>query len=83
MFGVCAHLFSYFKLSLSHDFHAVHIEVLTPADIDEYNHMICLPNTRLDVIKDVMEWIANDSDDRKKVLWVHGVAGSGRVLFQP
>ena len=46
--------------------------------MDEYNRTTCLPNTRLDIIKDIMEWIADDSDDRKKVLWVYGVAGTGK-----
>jgi hypothetical protein len=46
--------------------------------MDEYNRTTCLPNTRLNVIKDVMEWIADDSDDLKKVLWVYGLAGTGK-----
>jgi hypothetical protein len=75
MIGAYPYVFSHFILS--HDFHAARNQVLKPADMDEYNRTTCLPNTRLDVIKGVMEWIANDSDDRKKVLWVYGMAGTG------
>src|SRR5882724_11893451 len=50
--------------------------------MDEYQRTTCLENTRLDVIKDVMEWIADNSDDRKTVLWVYGLAGPGKsTLF--
>ena len=52
--------------------------MLKPEDMDEYNRTPCLKNTRLNVISDVMEWIADDSDDAKKVLWVHGLAGTGK-----
>jgi hypothetical protein len=44
--------------------------------MDEYNHTTCLPNTRLNVIKDIMEWIADDLDDWKRVLWVYGLSGT-------
>ena len=46
--------------------------------MDEYNRTTCLQNTRLNVIKDVMDWIADDSDDLKKVLWIYGLAGTGK-----
>ena len=46
--------------------------------MDEYNRTTCLPNTRLDVIREVTQWIADDSDDQKKVLWVYGLAGTGK-----
>ena len=46
--------------------------------MDEYNRTPCLTNTRLNVINDIMEWIENDSNEAKKVLWVYGLAGSGK-----
>jgi WD40 repeat protein len=52
--------------------------VLKPEAMDEYNRTICLENTRRDVINDIMEWIADDSTDSRKVLWVHGLAGTGK-----
>ena len=38
----------------------------------------CLENTRRDIINDVMQWIADDPNETKKVLWVHGLAGTGK-----
>ena len=52
--------------------------MLKPEEMDEYNRTPCLQNTRRNVIKDVMEWIADDSNEAKKVLWVHGLAGTGK-----
>jgi hypothetical protein len=63
---------------LSDDFHPVRKEVLKPEDMIEYNRATCLENTRLNVIKDIMEWIGDDSKDRKNVLWVYGLAGTGK-----
>ena len=63
---------------MSYDFRTVCKQVLKPEDIDEYNRTPCLKNTRRNVINDVMEWIADNSDEAKKVLWVHGLAGMGK-----
>ena len=52
--------------------------VLKPEVMDEYNRTFCLENTRRNVINDVMEWIADDSREAKKVLWVYGLAGTGK-----
>ena len=38
----------------------------------------CLENTRRNVIDNVMAWIADDSNEAKKVLWVYGFAGTGK-----
>ena len=46
--------------------------------MDEYSHTPCLKNTRRNVINDIMEWIADDSNEALKVLWVHGLAGTGK-----
>ncbi|MDQ1532138.1 MAG: hypothetical protein QOE37_2263, partial [Microbacteriaceae bacterium] len=51
---------------------------LKPVDMDEYNRIPCLPKTRLDVIKAFTEWIADGLNNQKKVLWLHGLAGSGK-----
>ena len=47
-------------------------------DMDGYNRTPCLKNTRRNVITDVMEWISDDSNEAKKILWVHGLAGTGK-----
>jgi hypothetical protein len=44
----------------------------------EYNRTSCLENTRHNIINDIMEWIADDSNEAKKVLWVYGLAGTGK-----
>jgi polynucleotide 5'-kinase involved in rRNA processing len=38
----------------------------------------CLENTRRNIISDIMKWIADDSIEAKKVLWVYGLAGTGK-----
>ena len=52
--------------------------MLKPEDMDEYNRTPCLKNTRRNVINDVMEWIADDSNEAKQVMWVYGLAGTGK-----
>ncbi|KIJ50176.1 hypothetical protein M422DRAFT_160058, partial [Sphaerobolus stellatus SS14] len=51
---------------------------LQPVSMDEYNRRPCIPNTRLNVIKSITDWIADDSRERKTVLWLYGLAGSGK-----
>jgi hypothetical protein len=39
----------------------------------------CYPNTRIDVMEAIMEWISNvDSQDARNLLWLHGPLGSGK-----
>jgi hypothetical protein len=59
-------------------FHPGCKQALKPEDMDEYNRAPCLQNTRRNVINDVMEWIADDSNEATNVLWVHGLAGTGK-----
>jgi hypothetical protein len=56
--------------------HYLHYQVLKPEVMDETNRTPCFKNTRRNVINDIMEWIADDK--AKKVLWVYGLAGSGK-----
>ena len=76
MMGACPCAFR--CLSSSHDSCLARHQVLKPEDMDEYNRTTCLDNTRRNVINDVMEWIADDSINAKKVLWVYGLAGTGK-----
>ena len=46
--------------------------------MDEYNRTACLKNTRRDVINNVLEWSADTSNKAKNVLWLYGLAGSGK-----
>ncbi|KAF8724512.1 hypothetical protein AX14_008695 [Amanita brunnescens Koide BX004] len=52
--------------------------VLKPEVMDEYNRTTCLKNTRRDVINNVLEWSADTSNKAKNVLWLYGLAGSGK-----
>jgi NACHT domain len=69
------------SLHFSHNLHTGRDQLLLklkPADMDEYNHSVCLPNTRLDVIKSITEWMADESSDQRRVLWLFGLAGAGK-----
>ena len=46
--------------------------------MDETHRTPCLENTRCNVIDDVFKWISDDSSKAKKVLWVYGLAGTGK-----
>ena len=46
--------------------------------MDGFNRTPCLENTRRNIIKDIMKWIADDSNEAKKVWWVYGLAGTGK-----
>ena len=46
--------------------------------MDEYNRTSCLKNTRRNVINDIMDWVSDESTEAKKVLWVYGLAGTGK-----
>ena len=46
--------------------------------MDETHRTPCLENTRHNVIFDVFQWIADESNEAKKVLWVYGLAGTGK-----
>ena len=51
---------------------------LKPSDLNEYNRSTCLPNTRLDLIKFMIEWTAEPLNDQRSVLWLYGLAGVGK-----
>jgi hypothetical protein len=50
---------------------------LQPVAMDSSGHTECLPNTRLDVLERITNWITNPHDEGN-VLWLHGLAGSGK-----
>jgi len=41
---------------------------LKPVEMNEYNRNSCLSNTRLDVVKAIIDRIADESSDRQHVL---------------
>ena len=78
MMGTCLYTFRQFMLS--HNLHLARQQVLKPEAMDEYNRnrTTCLQNTRRNIISDVMGWITDDSSEGKKVLWIYGLAGTGK-----
>jgi len=54
------------------------LPTLKAVEINEYNRKSCLPTTRLDVIKSITDWVTDESTERKSVLWLYGLAGSGK-----
>ncbi|KAG2337995.1 WD40 repeat-like protein [Suillus weaverae] len=38
----------------------------------------CLPNTRLDLLKDIQNWISSTEEGAPRVLWLSGTAGKGK-----
>ena len=45
--------------------------------MDSSGHTECLPNTRLDILKRITDWITNPHNGQN-ILWLHGLAGSGK-----
>jgi hypothetical protein len=54
------------------------LSTLKPVEMKEHNRMNCLPKTRLDVIKVIINWAADESSDQRKVMWLYGLAESGK-----
>ncbi|KAF7968096.1 hypothetical protein HWV62_31995 [Athelia sp. TMB] len=54
------------------------LDKLKPATMDQSARGTCLPGTRLDAIDSVLNWYSDDSDNRKSVMWLHGLAGAGK-----
>ena len=71
------YLQSFSHLTLSYDFRQGCKQVLRPEEMDS-KRPCCLGNTRRNVINDIMKWIEDDSNEAKKVLWVYGLAGTGK-----
>ena len=74
--------YTFRQFTLSHVLHlARHHQVLKPEHMDEFSRTPCLEGTRRNVINEVMEWFADDSNEAKKVLWVYGLAGTGKSVL--
>ncbi|KAJ7876523.1 hypothetical protein B0H14DRAFT_2501365, partial [Mycena olivaceomarginata] len=50
---------------------------LHPFQVDGYERSTCLPGTRQAVLDEITEWLTTPSDTQN-ILWLHGVAGSGK-----
>jgi hypothetical protein len=54
------------------------LSTLKPVEMNEYDRKSCLSTTGLDVIKSIIDWVTDESTERKSVLWLYGLAGSGK-----
>ncbi|KAF7967539.1 hypothetical protein HWV62_33954 [Athelia sp. TMB] len=54
------------------------LEKLKPEDMDQIKRGICLPNTRLNAIKAILDWYSDDSNGHESVFSVFGLAGTGK-----
>jgi NACHT domain len=50
---------------------------LLPAEMEASGRLECLPSTRQDVLRKIVDW-ATDPSGIQNVLWLHGLAGSGK-----
>jgi hypothetical protein len=71
------YLQSFSHLTLPYGFRPECREVLKPEEMDPMD-TFCVVNTRRNTINDIMAWTADDSTEAKKVLWVYGLAGTGK-----
>ncbi|KAF7980717.1 hypothetical protein HWV62_37189 [Athelia sp. TMB] len=54
------------------------VEKLRPAVMDQTQRGICLPDTRQDVIKSILDWYSDDSEGHESAMWLYGLAGAGK-----
>ncbi|KAF7970202.1 hypothetical protein HWV62_24790 [Athelia sp. TMB] len=54
------------------------VQKLRPALMDQTQRDICLPNTRQDVIKSILDWYSDDSEGHESAMWLYGLAGAGK-----
>jgi len=53
------------------------LQKLNPVVMDASKHQACLPNTRVALLQFIQNW-AVDPQSEHKLLWLHGLAGSGK-----
>src|SRR3984957_19026490 len=62
------------EIFLAMDFN---LQKLKPLNVPVSPHSDCQPDTRLDIIQFIVEWVTMPSEGNN-VLWLHGLAGSGK-----
>src|ERR1700722_9976074 len=76
--GILSFIFLQFskwvEIFLATDFN---LQKLKPSNVPVLAHSECQPDTRLDIIQAIVEWVTMPSE-RNNVLWLHGLAGSGK-----
>ncbi|KAK7684528.1 hypothetical protein QCA50_012475 [Cerrena zonata] len=54
------------------------INVLKPSDMNAAHRPLCLHGTREGIMQTITDWVENVNDDEQNILWLHGLAGSGK-----
>lgn len=54
------------------------LEKLKHSVMKQSDRRTCLPGTRRDAIKAIIDWYSDDSNTRKNVMWLYGLAGAGK-----
>ncbi|KAG2078675.1 hypothetical protein BDR04DRAFT_1064436 [Suillus decipiens] len=72
--GPTTHNISLYRIVEDIDFSG--IEPVTGAGLD--TSRCCLPGTRETILSDIKFWICNAGEDKQRVLWLSGTAGTGK-----
>ncbi|TCD69247.1 POC1 centriolar protein [Steccherinum ochraceum] len=51
---------------------------LNATELDASSRPCCLPSTRFDLLQDITTWTMTPTSEAKNILWLHGLAGSGK-----
>lgn len=54
------------------------LKKLKPAAMNAANRPRCLHGTRESVMQTIIDWVVNIDDNEQNILWLHGLAGSGK-----
>ncbi|KAK7684517.1 hypothetical protein QCA50_012464 [Cerrena zonata] len=54
------------------------LKELKPAAMNAANRPLCLHGTRESVMQTIIDWVVNIDDNEQNILWLHGLAGSGK-----
>ena len=54
------------------------LKCLKPEEMDASLKPVCLSGTREDMLQTISDWIMNVDGEEPNVLWLHGLAGSGK-----
>ncbi|KAK7676707.1 hypothetical protein QCA50_020339 [Cerrena zonata] len=54
------------------------LKELKPAAMNAASRPLCLHDTRESVMQTIIDWVVNIDDHEQNILWLHGLAGSGK-----
>ncbi|KAH8650313.1 hypothetical protein BGZ60DRAFT_473956 [Tricladium varicosporioides] len=66
------------ELGLDNDLlHSLPYAIEAPFNsVDRQDELICLPNTRVDLLQEICDW--TDGQDERCIFWLNGLAGTGK-----